>query len=281
MADGSKPTAVGVHMRDEAFAARAATKVTREVPNASNPYIAERVLWHGYDAIELAEKRSLVDVVFLLLKGELPTADQAGQLQKLLVLLANPGPRAPASRAVSAASLSKTVPEHWLPIGLALHGGEDTGAAAVRESIRFLRRHIRKDPLVVADALLADMPDQREGDCRPAPGFGSYYGGIDQFATHAAEFLYAAYPANDVLGWGMAFTGAMVDLPAGWLLPGVAAAVCVDLGLSPNAGAGLFQLAAAPGLLAQAIEVSGKPVTAAPFISDEDYHYEGAPVSDE
>lgn len=281
MVKATKPDTVAVRMRDEAFAARAATRITQEVPASGNPYIAERLLWHGYDVLELARKRSWVDVVFLLLKGELPAADQAGQLEKLLVLLANPGPRAAASRGVSAASLSKTVQEHWLPIGLALHGGEETGAVAVSESIRFLRRHNRKDPLAVASELRAAMVTSGEGDCRPAPGFGSCYGGIDAFAASAAQFLHEAYPSNEVLEWGMAFNEAMADIPAGWLLPGVTAAVCVDLGLTPNAGAGLFQFAAAPGLLAQAIEVSGKPVTAAPFISDENYHYEGAPLSDE
>ena len=52
---------------------------------------------------------------------------------------------------------------------------------------------------------------------------------------------------------------------------GIAAAVFTDLGFSPRAGAGLFQLLGAPGLLAHGAELANKPVTAMPFVKDENY----------
>lgn len=59
--------------------------------------------------------------------------------------------------------------------------------------------------------------------------------------------------------------------PDGWLATGVAAAAFCDLGFMPRAAAGLFQLLCAPGLLAHGVELANKPVTALPWISDDDY----------
>lgn len=275
MTESSRPGAPEVRKRNETFADKARTKITRELPSPDNPYVAERVLWHGYDALELAQKRSLVDVVFMLVKGELPAAEQARQLEQLLILLANPGPRSTAGRAVAAASISKTGPRHWLPIGLALHGGEQRGASAVEDSIRFFRRHMARSPEQVAQEVIAALPESWDGDCFPAPGFGSCYGSTDLFAKSCAETLARNFPANEALQWGLKFSACLAQVPAAWLMPAVAAAVFIDLGITPVAGAGLFQLAAAPGLLAQGVELSGKPLVAAPFISDEDYIYEG------
>jgi citrate synthase len=60
----------------------------------------------------------------------------------------------------------------------------------------------------------------------------------------------------------------------GWLAPGIAAAVFVDIGLHPRSGAGLYQLIHAPGLFAHGLELANKPLTAMPFIKDEDYTIE-------
>ena len=57
----------------------------------------------------------------------------------------------------------------------------------------------------------------------------------------------------------------------GWLQTGIVAAVLSDLGLPSYAGAGLFQLIQAPGLLAHGLEAFPKSRTEFPFVSDEDY----------
>lgn len=57
----------------------------------------------------------------------------------------------------------------------------------------------------------------------------------------------------------------------GWLTTGVVAAVLAELGFQPRAAAGLYQYLCAPGLLAHGIEMSNKPVTSMPFISDKNY----------
>jgi citrate synthase len=72
----------------------------------------------------------------------------------------------------------------------------------------------------------------------------------------------------------MAFVAGLHRSNLGWQMPGLAAAMFAELGFSPNVGAGLFQLASSPGLLAHGIEMSGKPITGMPFVSDSHYHYQ-------
>lgn len=277
MTESTSPKAETVRSRGEVFSDKVNTRVCLEVPDPENPFVAKRVLWHGYDVLELMERKSLVEVIFCLLKGELPSATQAQQLQQILILLANPGPRHAGTRAVMNASVSKADPLHFLPIGLALLGGEYLGAAEVRDAIKFLRKNMRKEPLALAVELIDELQElsRAEGEpIRVAPGFGNCFAGIDTFAHQAAERLHQSFPDNEALAWGMAFVNGLHSSHIGWQMPGIAAAMFTELGFAPNVGAGLYQLASSPGLLAHGIEMSGKPITQMPFVSDDQYHYE-------
>ena len=77
---------------------------------------------------------------------------------------------------------------------------------------------------------------------------------------------------GSALTWANAFAQELVRLGfGGWLMPGIAAAAYLDLGLHPKSGPGLFQWMSAPGLLAHATEMANKPLTALPFIDDSRY----------
>ena len=273
------PDAPEVKRRDINFAERTRSKICKEIASADNPFVAEKMLWHGYDVLELMDKRSFVDVIFLLLKGELPSSAQSQLFEKTLIMLANPGPRHAATRAVMNASVSKTKPAHFLAIGMALASGEHLGAGEVHNAIKFVRRHLRKNPADVARQRRAERsPDDSEE--RMAPGFGSNHGSIDTLAQDFASELFKACPDSPAFQWAQQFCDAIGEDGMGWLPTGVAAVAFVELGFTPQAGAGLYQLGASPGLLAHGIEMAGKPLHAMPFVADENYHYQG-PTRDE
>ncbi len=277
MAGTRAPDTPAVKARGDVFCSKVSTRVCQEITGPDNPFLAERILWHGYDVLDLMERRSLVEVIFCLLKGELPSPGQAQQLQQILILLANPGPRHAGVRAVMSASVSKTEPLHFLPIGLALMGGEQLGAAEVRAAMKFLRRNLRHNPCARATELgeaLSVQPRQEGENVAPAPGFGSCFGGVDHFAGAAAARLHKSFPENAALAWGMDFAAGLESVNAGWRVTGLAAAVFAELGFTPNVGGCLFQLASSPGLLAHGIELTGKALTDMPFVSDSRYHYE-------
>lgn len=262
-----------VSLRKESFAQRTATRIWYEEPSRHNPYLAMNALCHGYDLYELMEKRSFVDVFYLLFAGELPTQSQSQLLQTLMIALMNPGPRHPATRAAMNAGVGKTNPLHILPIASSLLGGESMGGAEVEASMIFLNKYLGSDPSVVSKSAMLQAVDKNNDELVASitPGFGKRYGGIDPMAVDIANHLLTFEGAGRALKWSEKLVSSLLPHGIGWLMTGVAAAVFIDLGFSPRTGGCLFQLLGSPGLLAHGLEMASKPINAMPFVSDENY----------
>ena len=216
--------------RGDEFAKRASTSIWKEIPAESNPYVAERCLCHGYDVLRLLEARSFVDVLYLLLKGELPAPEQRALLEQVMIALCNPGPRHPATRASMNAAVSKTYVEELLPIGLLALSGSYLGAGEVQASMRFLRKHWRRRADDVADTLVRNAGEPVDGDSHVAPGFGSYFGGVDRMTTQLASEIAGSPGAGRALAWAAEFSRELGRYEMGWLPTGLAAAAFLDLG---------------------------------------------------
>jgi citrate synthase len=272
-----EPKRVKVQSRNEPFSARAATRIWAEQPSSDNPYIAASALCHGYDLFELMEKRSFVDVFYLLFRGELPSTAEAQLLQTLMITLINPGPRHPATRAAMNVGVGKTNPLHILPIASAVLGGEHQGGGEIENAMRFLRKYQKTNPSdlqTLAPDLDSSDESTDETPTSSTPGFGKRHGGIDLLAAGIAEHLVKLDAAGKALKWGDEFAKTLAPSGSGWLMTGVAAAVFADLGFQPKAGGALFQLLGAPGLVAHGLEVANKPITAMPYVSDANYTIE-------
>ncbi|HEY5672239.1 MAG TPA: hypothetical protein VIR78_00875 [Malonomonas sp.] len=261
----------GEKRREQKFTNRPATKIWCETPAADNPYIAEKVHCHGYNLMELMQKRSFPEVLFLLFKGELPSADQVQLLEQLMIALLNPGPRHPATRAAMNTGIGKSDYNHILPVALSILGGEHLGSGAIERCVRFFNKTHNSaiDSLIEEQIKSAERPAQ--GDWHPLPGFGSYFGGIDLMTTQIATQLATLPGAGKALKFGVTLAEQLRPYNLGWLTTGVAAAVFADFKFQPKHSAGIFQLLCAPGLLAHGMEMLNKPITAMPFQNDEDY----------
>lgn len=268
-----KPSAQ-VRKRDDVYVERTATRIWQELPAEDNAYITAESRCHGYDLMALMQKRSFVDVLYLLFRGELPTSEESGLLEALMMGFINPGPRHPATRAAMNAGIGKTDPALILPIALTTLSGKHNAAGSLEEGMRFLRKQQRQPAHDVARQLLAKIKRPAEGDCNIAPGFGSCYNGIDLMSKQIAEHLVQMPGVGTALQWGQKFSQALADESMGWLATGIVAAVLTDLGFQPRAAAGIYQIISAPGLFAHGVELANKPMTAMPFIADEDYSIE-------
>ncbi len=261
--------------RNEAFVARLCTRIWSEHATAENSYITGACACYGYDLLELMEKCTFVDMLFLLFRGELPDSRQAELLEQLMIALINPGPRHPATRAAMYAGVGKTDTAHILPIALSVLGGSHIGGGSIESCIRFFRAQKKRDPsLVVLELMKAKTPPP-EGDWVPVAGFGTLFGGIDEMSSLIAKRLAKLPGAGPAFAWGCLFANKLRPHGVGWLITGIASAVFADLGFQPRAGAGLFQIMSAPGLLAHGLEVANKPITAMPFLTDDNYIIEG------
>jgi len=261
-----------VTSRKEQFTDKVATRIWYEEASAINPYLEEKSYCHGYDLLELTQQCSYVEVLYLLFRGELPTEQDRRLLDALMVAYINPGPRHPATRAAMTAGVGKTDPAHILPISQIVLGGAFAGAGEVEAAMRFLQKQRRKDPAALIEELMQQTDDSNEeGDRHIAPGFGSRFGGIDPLATQRAEYLLSLINSSQIMQWGNHFSQGLAPYEMGWLNAGVVAAVLAELGFAPRAGAGLYQIISAPGLLAHGVELANKPITAMPFVDDEHY----------
>ncbi len=256
------------------FAKRIPTEIWQEVPDENNDYIAESCRCHGYDLMELLEKRNYFDIFYLLFHGELPGKDESVLLEKLSIALLNLGPRHPATRAAMYAGIGKTNTAHILPIANMAMGGDALGANEVERSISFFRNNAKSNPVELANNIIKEADNEKDKYdvlSERMPGFGQRFGGIDVMPQKFADYLIKLPGAGKSLTWGNEFAGELNKTGYGWLITGVAAAVFADLGFQPQAGVGLFQLLCSPGLFAHGLEMSNKPLKEMPFPEDKDY----------
>jgi len=261
-----------VKRRDDAFAEKSSTKIWQEIPCKDNPYITSEAYCHGYEIHDLMENCSFSDVFFLLYKSELPTKEQKELLEKLMIGLINPGPRHAATRAAMNTGVGKTNPVHILPISTIVMGGERDCAGAIEATMRFFRKNFRKCPEKIASEIAAkELEKDSPSRWHNVSGFGQHYGGLDIQAHKLAEHILQLPAAGDILRWAAILSKTLNNHNAGWLSIGVASAAFSDLGFHPKLGGPLFQLMSAPGLLAHGFEYVTKPLTAMPYVKDEDY----------
>lgn len=258
---------------DTNFTTRTVSRIWQEIPVPGNPYLAESCRCHGYELLEILRSGaySFTDTVFLLFKGELPSRAQSGLFQALFIAFLNPGPRHPATRAAMNAGVGKTDPAFILPIGLTVLGGEHGGGKEVEESMRFLKKARKKNPEEATALLTESEPDPVHGDRRFGPGFGSHFGSIDPMPQAIARLFEGLEGSGEHLRWGNRIAGLLHPFTMGWLSSGVVAATLCDLGFHPRTGPGLFQLLSAPGILAHGLEMANKPITALPFVDENNY----------
>jgi citrate synthase len=170
-----------------------------------------------------------------------------------------------------AAGVGKTDPALILPISLNILSGTHLGAGCIEEGMLFFSKHINTNSEIIVQSIVDKNKRPEEGDWHPIPGFGSRFGGRDLIPHKIANLLCRQSGAGAALHWGETLAASLQPHGMGWLVTGIAAATFVDLGFHPSVGPGLFQLLSAPGLLAHGVELSDKPFSAMPFLSDKDY----------
>lgn len=259
-----------VKSRNESFTKKTKTKIWKEIPDTDNPYMAKRALCHGYDFFSLVEKKSFVEMFFLLFRGDLPSQPESELLETLMKLLINPGPRHPATRAAMNSGVGKTRVAHMLPIAASVLGGDYLGGGKIEESMRFFRKYHRKNTSALIEDVFQKGTTFSEWE-EALPGFGRIQGDADGMTKRMANILLSCDGGSVALAWGEVLAQELRKFRVDWTKAGIAAAVFSDLGFHPRYGVSLFQWMAMPGALAHGLEIANKPITAMPYVKDEDY----------
>jgi len=259
-----------VEKRADEFAAKFTTKILKEEPTDSNPFIAKNQYCHGYEIFELMDKKDGVDMMFLMFSGELPDETQKKLFNYLLVSCMNPGLRNPGAKAAICAGVGKTDPLHILPIGLSAYSSENQGAGSTSSIMQSVRKLSRQSPEQV-EYILEDSFQDKSAEFHVIPGFGSFFGSIDELSVSIGNKILEELPDLKFLTWSMALSDRLASHNLGILRAGLVSSILLDLGFNHKYGSVLHQLISAPGILAHGMEYSSKPLSAMPFVPDSNY----------
>jgi citrate synthase len=232
------------------------TRIWQEDAEPTNPFAARAAYCHGYDVYgAMVGNARWVEMLYLMLRAEAPTAPQADLLEALAVALANAGPRDPAVHAAMAGGVGGSTAASCLMAALAAGAGQLSGAREV-----FLALHAWSacgTDLTAWEAWVAQPQDAATGiwpSTEGHPGFDSYAATAPGVVRSALDALALRSPGPH-LCWFAANLAALERLTGrGLALTGVAAAAMLDLGFSPAQGEMLYLLLRLPGAAAHALE---------------------------
>lgn len=218
------------------------------------------VRYRGYPVEQLIGRASFPQMVWLLLRGDLPTPEQARLLEAAMVASVNAGPMSP-SCAISAMAIT---------CGVGLNNAVASGINALGDTHGGAGQQVMEHFAAVAtDAGDVDPSAAVERyldaffarGSRFLPGFGHRFHSSDPRAQRLLSLLVEAEAQGTVSGrWraiALAFEAALGRRKGRHLpinIDGAFAAVLAELGFAPPLGRGVFVLARALGLLAHAWE---------------------------
>ncbi|ATX67550.1 citryl-CoA lyase [Roseinatronobacter bogoriensis] len=217
------------------------------------------IRYRGYAIEDLIGNVSLVETIWLLLRGELPDPKQARLLEATMVASVNAGPMSP-SCAIAAMAIT---------CGVGLNNAIASGINALGDTHGGAGQQVMERLLLIRDSDGTDMHAKvathleqffEEGG-RFLPGFGHRFHSVDPRAQRLLELIDEATADGVVQGEYAKMVRAMeaeLTRRKGRNIPvnvdGAFAAVLAELGFAAPLARGIFVLARAAGLLAHAVE---------------------------
>jgi len=212
----------------------------------------------GYDVLELSQRASFTDVIFLLHRGRLPGEGERRLLDAILIGGADHGAGAPSCAAARlAASGNRQSMSAALAAGLLTIGEEHGGAGArCMEMISAGLERARQESMSIDDAARRIALDARERHQR-VPGFGHrVHTSVDPRVAPMFEMARRDGVAGDgvvfIEALGRAIAEVVKPLPIN--IDGALAALLHDMGFAPPAGMLIFLISRTAGITAEIAE---------------------------
>ena len=242
-----------------------------------------KIAIRGYPIEELIGRVRFPDMIWLMLRGELPTRGQSDLLEAAMVPGVDHGPHAP-SIAISRMAVTCGLPVNGA-MASAINVLDDVHGGAGQQCMEL---YLAIDAAAGADgdvlaAATAIIRRQREAGEKIVPGFGHRFHPVDPHTRPLFALVAKAVTAGTVSGRFAAIGQAVEDaLKAitGRHIPmnidGITAVIFCELGFDPELGRGLFVLSRSVGILAHAWEQKqrGRRIMG-PMPKDIPYRYSG------
>jgi citrate synthase len=215
----------------------------------------------GYPVQDLIGHIGYAEMVWLMVRGELPTRAQGALLEACLVAAVDHGPHAP-SIAISRMAVTCGLPLNGAMASAInalddVHGGAGQQCMALMQAID----HEARGEPASRDLVAAVVDHYAAMHGKVIPGFGHRWHGVDPRSTRLLELVKRAV-AEGVVGGRYAAIGMAIEallqarkgVPIPMNIDGITAAIFLELGFPPPLGRGLFILSRSVGILAHAWE---------------------------
>jgi citrate synthase len=220
-----------------------------------------RIAIRGYPVEQLIGRVGFVEMIWLMLRGELPTSAQADLLEAALVPGVDHGPHAP-SIAISRMAVTCGLPVNGA-MASAINVLDDVHGGAGQQCMQ-LYREIDAEAGADGDLVQAAakvIERHREAGEKIVPGFGHRFHPVDPRTAPLLALVAKAQAAGAVSGrWADIGRGVEKALTAAkqrhipMNIDGITAVIFCELGFEPELGRGLFILSRSVGILAHAWE---------------------------
>jgi citrate synthase len=223
------------------------------------------IAFRGYPIQNLIGAVSFPAMIWLMLRGELPTDDQSGLLEAALVASVDHGPQAP-SIAISRMAVSCGLPLNGA-MASAINSLDDVHGGAGEQALQLYQDVIAVaetgEPLHSAAASTIDAWTAAHG--KYLPGFGHRFHPVDprsaKLLARVDEMTGKAVVQGRIASAARSVEAVMAERK-GKLIPmnidGATAVIYGELGFPPPLARGLFCLSRAVGILAHAWEQSSR-----------------------
>lgn len=238
----------------------------------------------GYPIEELIGQVGFAQMIWLMLRGDLPSAEQAQLLEAALVASVDHGPHAP-SIAISRMAVSCGLPLNGA-MASALNTLDDVHGGAGQQAVELYHAiAARCDAGVTLDTAVAlEVDAYTETHGKYLPGFGHRFHPIDPRAGRLLALVEQAQAAGALAGRYAGIARAIETLlrqrkgkPIPLNIDGATAVIYAELGFAPELARGIFCLSRAVGILAHAWEQRGRGErNKGPMPRQLPYRYSGA-----
>lgn len=241
-----------------------------------------RIAYRGYPIEELIGRISFPAMIWLMLRGDLPTPAQERLLQAALVASVDHGPHAP-SIAIAQMAISCGLPLNGA-MASAINTLDDVHGGAGEQAVELYDDVLRRAEALDIDAAAAEAIDHfTTTRSKYLPGFGHRFHPVDPRAAPLLALVDQAVADSAVSGRYAAAARAIervMQARKGRLIPmnidGATAVIYGELGFAPPLARGIFCLSRAVGILAHAWEQTGrKDRNKGPMPKQFGYKYEG------
>ncbi|MGC9517515.1 MAG: citryl-CoA lyase [Methanomicrobiales archaeon] len=242
------------------------TSITKVEPN--------KLITRGYKQEDLIEKLSFPEMVYLLIKGKIPTYKESKMLESVLVSFCDHGVTPPSTQTARLIA-SAGSPIHACLAGSILAFGKNH-AGAIEKTMRLLQENLQNCKSSEIENIAQELVNRYlENNCK-IPGFGHRYHNCDPRASSLMKQVIKYDFIGKHYQLASSIENILLDLKGIQMnIDGANAAILSDLGFDWKIGSGMFMIGRLPGIIAHINEEVSREKPFRKFFDLDEIYFDG------